>query len=288
MATVSSVNKSRQSSFEQHVTVWDRIWRQQTSTDKDRSVLERERRSPRWRSALFAMESTFGRLAGLRTVELGSGRADFSALMAMEGAEVTLIDYSVGALERASDRFDRLRLPVVLEQRDFLADMSDLAGVFDVSASLGVVEHFRGSDRRRVIGLHAEVIRPGGLVLVSMPNAWCIPYRLWKMALESTGRWPYGMELPYHRVELARCATEAGLIDVRIDGFGFWQSVGDHCVKGLCGTGPDWVDKPSLLDARMGASWLLAARRPPFSQQQACDVSRGEFTSGVAEHDTAM
>ena len=241
--------------------VWDHLWREAPSDAKDDALLAREYRSPRWALVVDRLQAAFGSIRGLRTIELGSGRGDISTLLAERGAEVTLFDQSEAALEQAKWRFDRLGLAAHCERGDMLDGLGPWRGRFDVALSLGVVEHFREDDRTRVIRAHYEVLRHGGMAVISVPNALCLPYRLWKSYLEFRGWWPYGMELPYCKRELIRRATDAGFADPEAVCMGFWQSVGDLWCKTLFGRCPDWVGRRSLLDHKMGFVLVLFGRR---------------------------
>lgn len=258
--TTSSAVRPRTRSSTVGPAVWDNLWERQLSTEKEDAVLLRERRSPRWAYVVQAVEEAFGSLAGLRTIELGCGRGDFSALMAERGATVTLLDYSDAALDRARRRFQRLGLQARYLRADFLNDVNDLAGQFDVSMSLGVIEHFRGAVRTRSIRAHRHFLRDGGMVVIGAPHAACPPYRLWKMLLEIPQWWPYGLEIPYSRPELARRARAAGLVSIAIRCTGLWQAIGDYWLKGIVGRGPDWVARRSFLDRFIGTNLLLMAR----------------------------
>ncbi len=126
-------------------TVWDRIWRYQPSDARDDAMLQREEASPRWQLVVDRLERAFGSINGLQTIELGSGRGDLSILLARRGAQVTLLDRSERALEEASKRFARLGLPARFEQADLLTRSDSREGRFDVSLSIGVIEHFAGA-----------------------------------------------------------------------------------------------------------------------------------------------
>ena len=241
--------------------VWDRLWRYQPSDRRDDALIAREQRSPRWALIVARLEEAFGSLEGLRTIELGSGRGDLSALLARHGADVTLLDASARALDQARCRFERLGLAARYVQADFLDPFDGGSARFDVSLSSGVIEHFRGNDRTRTVRAHLEVLRPGGMAIISVPNARCLPYRLWKCYLEFRGWWPYGMEIPYTASELRQRAHRAGFIRAEAHCVGFWQSVGDHWGRSLMGRGPDWVGKPSRLDSLMGMTLLTFAWR---------------------------
>lgn len=241
--------------------VWDRLWRYQPSDAKDDQLLSREQRSPRWALIVEAIRSAFGAIEGLRTVELGSGRGDLSALLAQHGAKVTLVDMSRAGLDQARRRFERLNLSASYVEADLLGPLDELRGRFDVALSSGVIEHFRGQDRTRSLQAHHDVLCSGGLTVVSVPHAWCLPYRLWKLYLETRGAWPYGMEIPYSRSEITARAKDCGFGDVRAETMGFWQSVGDHWGRSVLGRGPDWVGRRSMLDRTMGLVLLLVARK---------------------------
>ncbi len=43
-----------------------------------------------------------------------------------------------------------------------------MAGSFDVVYSAGVIEHFE--DPSRIVRIHAELLKPGGLALITVPN----------------------------------------------------------------------------------------------------------------------
>ncbi len=207
------------------------------------------------------LEASFGSLEGLRTIELGSGRGDLSALLARRGARVTLLDTSDRALAQARSRFDRLGLTANYMQADMLGGLDRCREQYDVALSSGVIEHFTDRDRTLAVRAHHDVLRPGGAAIISVPYAWCIPYRLWKSYLELRGCWPYGLEVPYTKRELVRRAKEIGFGRVDARCMGFWQSVGDHWGKSVLGLRVDWVDRPCVLDGIMGLVLLLSARR---------------------------
>lgn len=237
--------------------VWDRLWQHHHTDAKDDVVLERERRARRWSMISDRLRATFGRLENLRTIELGSGRGDLSTLLAESGAKVTLLDSSDRALDQARHRFDRLGLDGTFERADMFEYAGAHAGEFDVALSSGVIEHFKGAARTKVIRAHRDVLQPVGVTVISVPHARCIPYRVWKLYLELRGWWPYGMEIPYSARELRRRAHEAGFVSTEAHCMGFLQSVGVHWAQRLVGRRPGWTDKPSRLDSTMGFTLLM-------------------------------
>ena len=239
--------------------VWAKVWQSARSETADDAWLAREERTPRWSAVLQHLDDTFGRLDGLRTVELGAGRGDLSALLAARGAEVTLLDYSASALEQAQERFDRLGLSAHYVRGDLLGPLGVHDGAYDVSLSSGVLEHFVGGQRSRALQAHYRVLRPSGLAVVSVPYAWCWPYRLWKLYLELRGWWPYGLEMPFSTAELRWRAQRVGFARSATRRVGFWQSIGDHWLGNLFKRPVDWAPCTSRLDQLMGMNLLLFA-----------------------------
>lgn len=254
--------------------VWNDIWGQRCLREKDGSVLDRERKGPRWALIRTAILRKFGRIAGLRSIELGCGRGDLSALLAQEGADVTLLDASTMALQHAAARFRGLQLPATSIHADMRALPTVLKGRFDLVLSLGVIEHFRGAARDRALRAHFDVLHRGGLGMVGVPNAACPPYRLWKTCLETIRWWPYGLEIPYTRRELKTRAVRAGFRRVDIACTGFWQAVGDFWLGGLLRRPVDWATVRSRFDRRWGANLVLIADRPEDGEAGApCTLS---------------
>lgn len=241
--------------------VWEKLWSREIPAERDDALLARERSSPRWALIVDNLARTFGRIAGLRTIELGSGRGDLSVLLAQHGANVTLLDANDKALTAARQRFDRLNLPADIRSGDLLNLDPILLNQFDVAISIGVIEHFKGDDRTAAIRTHHEVLKPGGMAIVSVPNVWCPPYRLWKKYLELRGCWPYGMELPYSRRELARRAAAIGMTDITIHGLGFYQALSDQWARNVFHRNVDWMNHGSALDNQLGLMLLMFARK---------------------------
>lgn len=241
--------------------VWDRLWRHEPTGERDDALLAREERLERWAMIVERLESAFGGLEGLKTIELGSGRGDLSVLLARRGAHVTLFDASDRALDQARRRFDRLGLPARFERGDMLGALDEQRDRFDVALSSGVIEHFRDGDRTRVIRAHRDVLRVSGMAIISVPNAWCLPYRLWKFYLEIRGCWPYGMEIPYSRREMLARASEAGFAEADATCMGFWQSISAHWGRGVLKKNVDWDDRRSVWDRTMGLVLLVVARK---------------------------
>jgi hypothetical protein len=61
-----------------------------------------------------------------------------------------------------------------------------------------------------VVAAHLDLVRPGGLALLGVPNRRAPVHRLWMATLKRRGTWPLGTEEPFSPGELAGLARAAG------------------------------------------------------------------------------
>ena len=90
---------------------------------------------------------------------------------------------------------------------------------FDVVYSEGVIEHFPIERSVEMVREHVRVCRPGGLVIVSVPNKFALIHSLTKRLLGS--RFLFAPEASLSTFELAHLMQRAGLTIVSRDGFAF-------------------------------------------------------------------
>jgi SAM-dependent methyltransferase len=197
--------------------LWDGVWTKPATVEKDIYTVDKEERLIRWKRMEAMVLDRFGSFEGLTAIESGAGRGTNAALMARRGANVTVLDYSDAAMERARRLFEQLELPVEFVRHDALDLPPSIEGKFDLSMSFGLAEHFLDDRRRGILKAHLDVIREGGLTFISVPNAHNPPYRLHKWITERTGRWSVGEEYPFTRKELCDyceqfCARRSSLI----------------------------------------------------------------------------
>lgn len=133
---------------------------------------------------------------GPRLLELGAGTGHASLrLVEHYGGHATLVERnpSALALSRALWR-ERGHAGAV---RHVEADLLGFAERgFDLVHSGGVVEHFHGDDRDRVVRAHADAVAPGGLLAILVPvDTW--RYRSFRAALRAVGKWIYTDEVPW-------------------------------------------------------------------------------------------
>jgi hypothetical protein len=92
------------------------------------------------------------------------------------------------------------------------------------------------------------------MAIISVPNAHCPPYRIWKAWLELRSCWPYGYEKPYSRRELMRRARKVGFHRFEVRGCGFRQALSDQLITLFTGRRTKKNAADSFLDDRMGLS----------------------------------
>lgn len=186
---------------------WAEEWRR---TEVDPEAPAEEARTQRWKGQERIILSHFGSFEGLRVIEIGAGRATNAVLYAERGAKTTVLDVSSLALDQAMELFGAHGVEPETVEADIFDLPEELLGGFDVAMSFGLCEHFLGERRARSIAVHLELVRPGGLALVSVPNSWSPIYRAWMAVEKRRGTWRLGTEEPFTVAELRRLAEQAG------------------------------------------------------------------------------
>jgi len=148
-------------------------------------------------------------LKNKKVLEIGCGTGINSMLMASLGAKVSVMDYSKEALEFVKKASNKMGLDIELIHGDMFK--SEIENEFDIVHSEGVVEHYLMPKRQEVLNIHTKATKKNGKVLIIVPNAKSIPYRIGKKLAEHTGTWIYGHEYPYTLRELVYRMTKSGL-----------------------------------------------------------------------------
>jgi 2-polyprenyl-3-methyl-5-hydroxy-6-metoxy-1,4-benzoquinol methylase len=103
-----------------------------------------------------------------RFLEIGCAPGKMLAWVASElGADVSGLDYSERGLATARVLFKALGLTGDLRCED-LQQTTFAEGSFDVVYSAGLIEHF--GDPRAIVTEHLRLVRPGGTVVITVPN----------------------------------------------------------------------------------------------------------------------
>ena len=162
-----------------------------------------------------------GPVDGRLVMEIGAGSGRDLLELARRGAHGIVLDYSPESLHLVKDQAKAQGIRVMFVQAD-ATRMPFRDGAIDVSFHQGLLEHFR--DPMPLLKENARITRPGGRVLVDVPQTWHL-YTLMKNSLILVNRWFAGWETQFTLSQLERLVRESGLDVVR--------SYGDWMVPGL-------------------------------------------------------
>jgi 2-polyprenyl-3-methyl-5-hydroxy-6-metoxy-1,4-benzoquinol methylase len=137
---------------------------------------------------------------GSSYIEIGCAPGKMLAWVAsVLKAKVTGLDYSETGIVKCRALFEALGLKINLVHEDFFKHHLSPA-TFDVVASFGVIEHFE--DARSVVRRHFELVKPGGVALMVVPNYGGI--------YGSLQRWCDAQNLELHNLKIMTpCALTA-------------------------------------------------------------------------------
>ena len=125
-------------------------------------------------------------LEGKTALDVGCGAGLLAEPLARLGAQVTAIDAAVGLIEVARDHAAAQGLAV-----DYHATaVEDIGGQFDLITCLEVIEHV--ADPQAFVAALAKRLAPGGLLIMSTPNATSRSKLLTITLAEGVGRIPKG------------------------------------------------------------------------------------------------
>ena len=160
-----------------------------------------------------------------RILEVGCGTGRFCGLVAKEypNSDVIGIDVAASALRIADRLKDSLRVPNVqfVEGSVFSLPFSD--NHFDVVFSEGVICCFDIGDLNNYVDAFDEMVRvvkPGGKLIVSLPNWYCFPHTLYKWWLRKLEvPYEYGYEKSFTRKEVGDLFRRHKFQDFELTGF---------------------------------------------------------------------
>lgn len=162
---------------------WENLWESETDTEWDDLSEE----------IYCTLKRECSGFGGRKILEAGSGSGRVSLKMSMEGARITLLDYSQNALELGRSIFERQKQDVRIVKHDLRNPLPFKDGEFDIVWNSGVMEHFT---QRQRVDITREIARIAGQFHTFNPYSNSFFYRLGKWAAEKNGTWRYGEEYP--------------------------------------------------------------------------------------------
>lgn len=128
-------------------------------------------------------------------LDLGSGAGQNSAFLALHGRKTTLLDWSKRNVEFSSELFGLLGIKGRFIQADMTRPLPFEDASFDSVFSCGVFEYFTDFMILQILREAFRISRKR--VIIMVPNAASIPYRLGMWYMKRTNTWHWGGERPY-------------------------------------------------------------------------------------------
>jgi len=125
-------------------------------------------------------------------LELGSGTGELSAICALNGRRVHLIDYSIESIDASRELFRQLGLTAQFNCCDILKEIPLASLCCDWVFSSGVLGHFSDEQILHILKESKRIARKGVISLVT--NANSVFYGIGKLKMEQEKTWVYGHE----------------------------------------------------------------------------------------------
>ncbi|MDR1811330.1 MAG: class I SAM-dependent methyltransferase [Candidatus Fibromonas sp.] len=192
---------------EPQVSVWNEFWNKKKNLDKV---------YPSSPSVLKAILSTCS-VKGLKILEVGAGTGRDSLALAMEGAQVYILDYSEESLKIGSELAAKAPGNLHLVQGD--AFNSPFPNeTFDFVFHQGLAEHFK--DPLPLLKENVRLLKKGGFCLCDVPQTFHL-YTVIKHILIAFDKWFAGWETEFTMPQLKKLMKNAGL--EIIHSYGDWM-----------------------------------------------------------------
>ena len=147
---------------------------------------------------------------GKSLLEIGCGNSVLLPYFASEfGFQISGLDYSEFGCKQSERILTREGVNGRIILGDALNPDPSLLGKFDVVCSFGVVEHFENT--KEVIESFSKFLRPGGLLITSIPNLAGVTGVLQKWL----NRPVYDIHVPMSKADLEKHIIDAGLAIVQ-------------------------------------------------------------------------
>ncbi len=182
--------------------VWDRYWGEKAQVGDVYPAVS---------DLLAEITRALPELRGRHVLEVGAGTGREGHELARRGAWVASLDFSPEALRLSRQISRQARL---VRGNALATPVAD--GTFDLVYHQGLLEHFR--DPLPLLRENHRVLRPGGLVLVDVPQKFHI-YTLLKHTLMAADHWFAGWETQFSPREIRWLLERAGFTWVRSYGY---------------------------------------------------------------------
>jgi 2-polyprenyl-3-methyl-5-hydroxy-6-metoxy-1,4-benzoquinol methylase len=142
-----------------------------------------------------------------KLIEVGCANSGWLPYFAKKfGFDITGLDYSPLGCQQTREILEREHLRGDVLCTDLFHPPADILGSFDIAVSLGLVEHFE--DTTSPVTAIARLVRPGGLVLTTVPNLSGVLGPLQRLLNRSV----FNAHVPLTADVLAQAHARAGLL----------------------------------------------------------------------------
>lgn len=150
---------------------------------------------------------------GAKVFEAGCGSGEGVAVLASENRITIGLDISKEALAKTA----LYKNVIAVRGDNFALPFSD--NTFDLVFNSGVIEHYKYPQNIRQVKEMARVTKPGGELIITVPNSLCLWYIVIKNFLLLLRKWQFGYEENYTPWRLKRTVEETGLQVIDVTGF---------------------------------------------------------------------
>jgi 2-polyprenyl-3-methyl-5-hydroxy-6-metoxy-1,4-benzoquinol methylase len=141
---------------------WENYWDEKLNNDK------RKKESLLILEILKIFDTYLPVDPSLSILEIGGAPGEYLVYMSKKfGYSVNSMDYSSIGNKKTRETFEINRIPITIFEKDLFSSNEGLP-LFDIVYSLGFIEHF--DNPKSIIAKHLEVLKPGGIILIGVPN----------------------------------------------------------------------------------------------------------------------
>lgn len=182
-----------------------RVWNKEAESYKAESDL-----SPDYSAFNEELLAVIGNPKGKTICDVGSGTGITDAYLASSGAKLHLVDISPKAITFQKKYFKAKGL----QARFYIEDaykMKFTKESFDVVWNGGVIEHFSDDNKILMLLKMWQLVKPGGILVIAVPNFLDIPFMIAKKILQLRKKWAFGFEDDLTADRMRRLAEKAGI-----------------------------------------------------------------------------
>ena len=136
---------------------------------------------------------------GDSVLDLGSGRGEHSAILSRRGRNSALLDWSLHNVRFSEELFRKMGISGMFCQADITKPLPFKDQSFDVVFSCGVFEYFSDDQIRSILREAFRISKKR--IIIMVPNAWSLAYRIGKWHMERNAKWSWGGEVPSYTLK---------------------------------------------------------------------------------------